>query len=102
MAKRHSQSPLKIMGDDRLLQSIEARTQAMMAMMQHFIGENRSIGGSQHGKRTRSRTANRSTRLTFREETPALTPDAMVTDIADELRQARNEWNSLPAYVQDR
>lgn len=68
----------------------------MMAMMQHLIGENkrnnrnndqddRSIEGSQHGKRTRSRTADRSTRPTFREETPALTPDAMVIDIANEL-----------------
>ena len=25
----------------------------------------------------------------------------LVTDIVDELRQARNEWDSLPAYVQD-
>ena len=71
----------------------------MMAMMQHLIEENRSIGGSQHGKMTRSRTTNRSTRPTFREETPALTPNAMVKNIADELRQARNEWNSLLAYV---
>ena len=85
MAKRHSQRPLRIMLDDRLLQSIKASTQAMMAMMQHLIGENRSIGGSQHGKRTRSRIANRSTRPTFREETPTLTPNAMVTDIVDEL-----------------
>ena len=99
MAKRHSQRPLRIMQDDRLLQSIEASTQAMMAMMQHLIGENRSIGGSQHGKRTRSRTANRSTHPTFREETLALTPDTMVTDFTDELQQARNEWNSLPTYV---
>ena len=87
------------MQDDRLLQSIEASTQAMMDMMQHLIGENRSIGGSQHGKRTHSRTNDRSTRPTFREETPALTPNAMVKNIADELRQARNEWNSLLAYV---
>ena len=85
MAKRHSQRPLRIMQDDRLLQSIEASTQAMMAMMQHVIGENRSIGGSQHGKRTRSRIANRSTRPTFREETPTLTPNAMVTNIVHEL-----------------
>ena len=112
MADRHSQSPPRIMRDDealqcqdRLLQSIEASTQAMMAMMQHLIGENRrnnhnndqddrSIAGSQHGQRTRSGTADSPTRHTFREETPALTPDAMVTDIADELRQARNEWDS--------
>ena len=85
MAKRHSQSPLKIMRDDRLLQSIEESTQAMMAMMQHLIGENRGIGESQHGKRTWSGTTNRSTRLTFREETPTLTPNATVTNIANEL-----------------
>ena len=85
MAKRHSQRPLRIMQDDRFLQSIEARTQTMMAMMQHLIEENRSIGGSQHGKRTRSRTTDRSTHPTFREETPACTPNAMVTDILDEL-----------------
>ena len=81
-----------------------------MAMMQHLIGENRrnnhnndqddrSIEGSQH--KTWSRIANRCTRPTFREEALALTPDAMVIDIVDELRQARNEWHSLPAYVQD-
>ena len=66
----------------------------MMVMMQHLIGENRrnnhnndqddrSIVGSQH--RTRSRIANRPTRPTFREETPTHTPDAIVTDILDEL-----------------
>ena len=81
-----------------------------MAMMQHLIGENRinnhnndqddrSIVGSQH--RTRSGTADKPTRPTFREETPALTPDAMVTDIVDEFRQARSEWDSLSTYVQD-
>ena len=70
-------------------------------MMQHLIGENRSIGGSQHGKRTQSRITNRSTHPTFMEETPALTPNAMLIDIEDELRQARNGWNSLPADVQD-
>ena len=66
MVERHSQSPPKIMRDDealqhqdKLLQSIEASTQAMMVMMQHLIGENRrnnhnndqddrSIVGSQH------------------------------------------------------
>ena len=73
------------MQDDRLLQSIEASTQEMMAMMQHLIGEKRSIGGPQHGKITQPRTIDRSTRPTFREETPALTPNSMVTNIADEL-----------------
>ena len=101
MAERHSQRPPRIMRDDealkhqdRLLQSIEASTQAMMVMMQHLIGENRrnnhnndqddrSIAGSQH--RTWSGIADRPTHPTFREETPALTPDAMVIDIADKL-----------------
>ena len=68
----------------------------MMVMMQHLIGENRrnnhnndqydrSIARSQHGQRTRSGTADRPTRPTFKEETPALTPDAMVRDIVGEL-----------------
>ena len=65
-----------------------------MAMMQHFIRENRrnnhnndqddrSIVGSQN--RTRSRIADRLTRPTFREETPPHTLDAMVIEIVDEL-----------------
>ena len=81
-----------------------------MTMMQHLIRENRrnnhnidqddrSIVGSQH--RTQSGTTNRPTRPTFREETPTRTSDTMVIDIIDELQQARNEWNSLPAYVQE-
>ena len=82
----------------------------MMVMMQHLIGENRrnnhnndqddrSIAGSQH--RTQSGTADKPTHPTFRKETPTLTPNAMVENIVDELQQARNEWDSLPAYVQD-
>ena len=115
MAERHSQSPPRIMrddealqGQDRLLQSIEASTQAMMAMMQHLIGKNRrnnhnndqddrSIAGSQH--RTWFGIADRPTHPTFKIETPALTLGAMVTNIADELQKVRSEWDSLPTYV---
>ena len=101
MAQRNSQSPPRIMRDDealqhtvRLLQSIEASTQAMMVMMQHLIGENRrnnhnndqddrSIAGSQH--RTWSGKTDRPTCPTFSKETLARTPNAMVTNIVDEL-----------------
>ena len=66
----------------------------MMVMMQHLIGENRrnnhnndkddrSIARSQH--RTWFGIADRPTPPTFREETLACTPDAMVTNIVDEL-----------------
>ena len=86
MAERHSQSPPRIMQDDkalqrqdRLLQSIEESTQAMMAMMQNLIGENRrnnhnndqddrSIAGSQHW--TWSGITDKYTHPTFKEETP--------------------------------
>ena len=63
-------------------------------MMQHLIGENRknnhnndqddrSIAESQH--RTQSRIADIPTHPTFRKETLGHTPNAMVTDIVDEL-----------------
>ena len=75
-----------------------------MVMMQQLIGENRrnnhnndqddrSIAGSQH--RTWSRIADRPTRPTFREETPARTLDAIVIDIVDELRKVRNELHLI-------
>ena len=73
-----------------------------MAMMRYLIGENRSIGGSQHGKRTQSRIADRSTHPTFlREVTEEAVEDDMMEDFQDDLLARNVEWQALPPHVRE-